>query len=155
MKNKLIGVFAMAAGLMAFAVTPANAAGPFCIHLANFCDQVQIWTNPVSGNIYGVWDWTCVCDLTTTSVLGRLNAQEMGKSAATFGTRPVMTPYPPGTPFTHTINFVLHPFLKTLDVWKTDGVSDAAVHLNEAYTVAAGPCCTIQTAGGEPLLGRQ
>ena len=53
MKNKLIGAFAIAAGLMAFGVTPAQAAGPFCIHLTNFCDGIQIWTNPVSGNIYG------------------------------------------------------------------------------------------------------
>jgi hypothetical protein len=141
--KKLVGVFVVAAALaVAFSGTPVNAAGatfapnggPWCITFDNFCDTLQISTDN-SGNNYGGWDWTCVGDHVTASVLGQ-NA-----APATTGTRPVY----PGTnqAFVYTANFVWSVGPRTFDLWGTNGASTFQFQNDQGFDFTPGPCLTL------------
>ena len=149
MKNKLMAVVVMAAGLMAVGVTPADAAGPFCIHLSHACDQIQISTNAATGNIYGYWDVGCNCQF-ETMVLGRTLTKDKDLSASTFGGLPLNN----GRPAIMTVNFVLYHGTNMSDLWLSDGATDYGP-AHRSYTATPGTCTCPHAPGGEPLLGRQ
>src|SRR6476620_1676178 len=65
--RKLAVFSVLVLALMATGVTPAHAAGPYCIVLTNFCDTLEVQTSGV--NHYGLWDWTCD-GVTLTPVIG-------------------------------------------------------------------------------------
>ena len=109
--RKLAVFSVLALALMATGVTPAHAAGPFCIHLTNFCDTVSVTTS--GSNNYGTWDWTCD-GVDLTSVIGIQSA-----GLITDGTKPVAG----GVPFNYSTNFAFNKATHTFDLWGTDGSS--------------------------------
>ena len=120
-------------GLIASGATPALAAGPFCVHLTNFCDSLTMTTDS-SGNSYGTWDWTCD-GVTLASVLGRARP---GPRLVNAGTRPVDAS---GIPFTYTTNYQFEQGPGLLfNLWVTDGTSSFAFVLDGSYTVTGGAC---------------
>ena len=149
MTKQRVGVAFLLAGLSALGATTAHGAdrgpdaGPYCIHLTNFCDQIQVSTNPASGNFFGFWDWSCECEFDTTPGIGRMMAKEGGSPAPTFTATTIG--------FLQAVEFILHPETRTFDQWLTDGRSDVLGQSNEPWTATPGPCgCG---AGGRPSVG--
>ncbi len=66
--KKTLSVFALLAAVSAFSAVQANATGPYCITLGDYCDKVQLEYD-ASGNLYGHWDADCSGNFSTL-VLG-------------------------------------------------------------------------------------
>src|SRR5580765_1222992 len=91
-KLSVLATLAVAIMFLGSRATPAHA---LCIHLANFCDTVQLSNDVIEGgHMFGKWDWMCVG--VGTSVSGTKSAK------ITVGTRPVYGGYT----FPYTTDFV-------------------------------------------------
>jgi hypothetical protein len=127
-----LGAAVVAVGTVAHAAGGEPEAGPYCIHFTNFCDQIQVNTNPTSGNFFGFWDWSCDCEFDFTPGIGRMMAREGGAATPTFTATPVT--------FIQAVEFVFHPGTHTFDQWWTDGRSDVLGASNQPWTATPGPC---------------
>jgi len=147
MTKRLIGVFVVAAAVVAFGVTPVHASptlGPFCLTFPGFCDQVQISTEPATGNTVGLWDWTCD-GVNISDAIGRIEGK-------TLGTQPDAN----GVPAGFSALFVFHVPGSTIDLWGTfDGLSTTPFVLGTPFQATAGACdfSQIQTRSGNRLTG--
>ena len=141
--RKLAVLSFLVLGLIASGATPAHAAGPFCIHLTNFCDTLTETTDSVN-NTYGTWDWTCD-GVDLTSVIGQ---QSVGLIYS--ATRPVAG----GVPFNYSTNFVFHKQNALFDLWGTDGTFKFAFQISQPYSISAGSCFGSGPRTGKPSLGK-
>jgi len=104
-----------------------------CLHFTNFCDTITLGN---SGNLlYGNWDWQCIGDYTTSSIIGNT------APPAQLTTRPG---YPSsGYPYAYayTAQFSFRPE-KLFDLYMTSGVSGGVfqVRSQQPYTVSNGAC---------------
>ncbi|MBZ5722222.1 MAG: hypothetical protein LAO03_17765 [Acidobacteriia bacterium] len=137
--RKLAVLSIVVLALIASGATPALAAGPFCLHFVNFCDDITTTTDN-SGNNGGTWDWTCD-DITLTSVLGIQSA-----GLITSATRPVDAN---GVPFTYTTNFAFNKKTLTFNLWATDGTTTFPLQLGQPYTLSAGVCSSSDAHNGK------
>ena len=127
---------------LALVATPAFAAGPFCLHFVNFCDDIT--TNTSNANNYGTWDWTCD-DVTLTSVVGIQSA-----GLIEVGTRPVDSN---GVPFPYSTDFTFNKATLTFNLWATDGTTFFPLQLNQPYTLSAGACVS-SGVHGKPTINQ-
>lgn len=141
--RKLAVLSILVLALVATGAAPAFAAGPFCLHFTNFCDDIT--TNTSSGNNYGTWDWTCD-DVTLTSVIGIQSA-----GLIQVGTRPVDGS---GVPFPYSTNFTFNKATLTFNLWATDGTSVFPLQLNQPYTLLAGACVSSNAQGKKPTINQ-
>jgi hypothetical protein len=142
--RKLAVLSILVLALVATGATPAFAAGPFCLHFTNFCDDITTSTDG-SGNNGGTWDWTCD-DVTLTSVIG---IQSAGLIQA--GTRPVDGS---GVPFPYSTNFTFNKATLTFNLWATDGVTVFPLQLGQPYTLTSGVCVSSGVQGKKPTINQ-
>jgi len=129
--------------LLALMVTlsPQSQAGEKCIRLTNFCDTIAFNT---SGSIaYGNWDWGCIGDYATTSVLGN------AKKSPDLATRPV----PPFEPYLWccSTEFLFKPG-KLFDLWGTEYDGLYNFQTNQPFTITSGACRPADVDRSKPSL---
>jgi len=126
--KKLVVLTILTLALVASGVTPA-AAAPRCITLTNFCDRIET-DNDASGNVFGVWDWTCD-GVNLSSIIGRSPGPDL-----TMNTRPVAG----GAPFNYSTNFAFHKASGLFDLYGTDGSVIFPFQTNQPYSMTNGAC---------------
>jgi len=125
-KLSVLATLAVAIMFLGSRATPAHA---LCIHLANFCDTVQLSNDVIEGgHMFGKWDWMCVG--VGTSVSGTKSAK------ITVGTRPVYGGYT----FPYTTDFVFSKATKLFELVATDGNSTFFLRSGEPWTNSGGSC---------------
>ncbi|HEY7097370.1 MAG TPA: hypothetical protein VH437_11640 [Terriglobales bacterium] len=122
--------------LMATGVTPAHAAGPYCIHLTNFCDTLSVSTS--GGNTYGQWDWTCD-GVTITDVIGVESPGLITEASLPNG-------------LGYATNFNFHKATHLFDLWATGGTFVFPFQLAQPYSITLGNCVFNGPKNGKPSL---
>ena len=133
---------------------PQSQAAPRCIHLTNFCDSISVDTAndpyfPGGKVLFGGWDWECVGDWHSSSVIGN------SASRSVVATRPVEVGG--GTPFAYSMAFGFnYPNPNRLfDLLATDSFMVFAIQLNQPWTLTNGACAADDVDRSKPsMMGR-
>ena len=134
--RKLAVFSVLALALMATGVTPAHAAGPYCVHLTNFCDTLSIQTS--GANDYGLWDWTCD-GVTLTPVIG-VASQGLITAAS----------LPNGLGYATNFNF--NKGTHAFDLWATEGTVIFPFQLGQPFSISNGACAFSGPKNGKPSI---
>ena len=134
---KKLAVFSvLVLALMATGVTPAHAAGPFCIHLTNFCDTLSVQTS--GSNNYGQWDWTCD-GVTLTAVIGVNSAGLITDASLPNG-------------LGYATNFTFNKANHLFDLWGTEGTVIFPFQLSQPFSISNGSCGFAGPKNGKPSI---
>ena len=134
--RKLAVFSVLALALMATGVTPAHAAGPYCVHLTNFCDTLQITTS--AANNYGLWDWTCD-GVTLTPVIGVSSAGLITDASLPSG-------------LGYATNFTFNKASHSFDLWATEGNVIFPFQLGQPFSISNGACAFSGVKTGKPSI---
>jgi hypothetical protein len=134
--RKLAVFSVLVLALMATGVTPAHAAGPYCVHLTNFCDTVSIQTSGT--NDYGLWDWTCD-GVTLTPVIGVASSGLITAASLPNG-------------LGYATNFNFNKGTHSFDLWATEGTVIFPFQLGQPFSISAGACAFSGPKNGKPSL---
>jgi hypothetical protein len=134
--RKLAVFSVLVLGLMFTGITPAHAAGPFCVHLTNFCDTLSIQTSGT--NDYGLWDYTCD-GVTLAPVIGVASA-----GLITDGSLPPLVGY--------ATNFNFNKGTHAFDLWATDGTNFFPFQLGQPFSISNGACAFSGPKNGKPSI---
>lgn len=123
---------------------PAAQAGTKCIHLTNFCDQLELVQTFVGGvqgqEVVGRWDWVCTFANDGTLISGSPNK---------VATQPLY-PFHGGAAFGYNANFTFKTLpgpTRLFDLYGTgDGITNFAFQLSQPWSFTAGHCNPLSPA---------
>lgn len=136
--RKLLGICMVVLALCAFGITSANAAGPWCISLTNYCDKIEV-ARDANLNLYGIWDSDCDGTFETVVQGSAINAlNNLVGYTAIYGVSGQMYFNVPG---------------RTLDYWGYTGTGTPSQYINDTpWSITPGQCPHAAAEAGLPAL---
>ena len=125
---------------LAVAMAPSSQAAVRCIHFTNFCDSIQVnntvteTTFPGSKANYGGWDWECLGDWTSASIIGNSATKSL------MATRVVYSGTIYAYAYTSGFGFVFKKTGSFFNLEDTNGSSMFALQTNQPWTLTSGAC---------------
>jgi hypothetical protein len=135
---------------------PSAQAATKCIHLTNFCDQIQYNQIGQLGGAQktewvGLWDWVCTFANDGTLISGSV------KKIATHPVYPYHATYPYAFFANANFTFATINLQKVFDLYGTfDGATTFAFQTLQPYSVTNGPCNPLKPTNAlRPALTRK
>jgi len=125
---------------LAVAMIPSSQAAVRCIHLTNFCDTILVnntvteTTFPGGKANYGGWDWECLGDWTSASIIGNSAAKSL------MATRPVYSGTDYAFAYTTGFGLVYKKSGPIFNLEGTTGTSMFALQTSQPWTLTNGAC---------------